>query len=919
MNNKLTLTLLLSIFILLTGLGSRAQISGGCLLTPSTATVCAGASITFSSTDAYSTEIWTPSLGTFTTVPGVYGTGTYTAPSTAGTYTLTYNSNTTLPIYPDICTATITVIANTTAPPITGTPAICSGDTVLFTDGLSGGAWNSSNGLIASTDASGNVTGVAPGTAIISYMPGVTCGVAATYAVEIDVPFALITGSSAVCSGGTTTLNGWSPGGTWSGGTPGLALIGHHSGVVTTYSGISGTTTFTYSSPANACGGPYSANWPFAVDAPITTAGAVTTIYPTAICVGASTYYSDGLTGGTFTSDNTAVATVDPVSGTVTGVSAGTANIGYYLSNSCGTVYATTLGVTVNPLPNAGTIYGTTDVCVGGSGLPLYSTGDPYPTGTWSATGDVSINVATGVMIAGASAGSATVTYASSTATCGAAYTTTVVTVDALPAAITGTSAVCPYAVSLLSDAVPGGAWSSSDPTIAIADGAEIQGITGGTVNITYTLTNGCGTNYATTVFTVYPAANAGTISGTPEFCATGSTTLTHVGGDLGTWSPDGSGIDMVDALGRVTAISAGTATISYNVTSIYGCTAYTTYVVTIDGTLSAPPAIDGTGFLAFCNGTTMTLTDATYGGSWSSGNTAIATIDPVSGVAYGVIPGSAMITYTITNTCGSAFVTASVQVEELQTITITPTYFEIPLCVGSTYPLTATPAGGTWSTWSIPTSTVSSTGVVTAVEEGDAVILYDFSNSCGASTEGHQLFFNEIDMTGHIIIGGPYPSPVCNSTTTNFTCDNAGNDASLGISSYWSLSSPSIGSLVPDPPYAVGVSETGTGPQTLTLNFTNVCGSAYPSVSFTVIDVPSLTASPPTLTLSHTGTATISLSPGATYYTWSSSNMSVADFITQSINSAKIEGLDSGTSIITYTGSNSCGSSTVTVTVTVP
>ena len=72
------------------------------------------------------------------------------------------------------------------------------------------------------------------------------------------------------------------------------------------------------------------------------------------ICEGSTTTLSDAASGGTWSSISTGVATIDGAE-VVTGISAGTSVISYTVSNSCGTVAATTI-VTVNPLPIAGSI-----------------------------------------------------------------------------------------------------------------------------------------------------------------------------------------------------------------------------------------------------------------------------------------------------------------------------------------------------------------------------------------------------------------------------------------------------------------------------------------------------------------------------------------------------------------------------------
>jgi len=60
--------------------------------------------------------------------------------------------------------------------------------------------------------------------------------------------------------------------------------------------------------------------------------------------------------------------------------------------------------------------------------------------------------------------------------------------------------------------------------------------------------------------------------------------------------------------------------------------------------------------------GNTITLTDTIAGGTWSSSNTALATVN-ASGAVRGVAVGTVIISYSKTNTCGTSHVTKSINV----------------------------------------------------------------------------------------------------------------------------------------------------------------------------------------------------------------------------------------------------------------
>ena len=93
--------------------------------------------------------------------------------------------------------------------------------------------------------------------------------------------------------------------------------------------------------------------------------------------------------------------------------------------------------------------------------------------------------------------------------------------------------------------------------------------------------------------------------------------------------------------------------------------------VVSISGTVSINPApcvnptvAAITGNTNVCIGGTSALACSTPGGSWSSSNTSVATVNPTSGLVTGVSTGMAIISYTVTNSFGcSGISTATVNV----------------------------------------------------------------------------------------------------------------------------------------------------------------------------------------------------------------------------------------------------------------
>ncbi len=138
----------------------------------------------------------------------------------------------------------------------------------------------------------------------------------------------VISGASSVCLAGTTTLTASPAGGIW-GATDGNSTVGSATGIVTGTGG--GNTTIYYNSPYNAYGCRTQSRTTLAV---IGTPSAGTLTGASSVCPGASATLSSGITGGSWSSSNAAIATVAP-GGIYTAIASGVANISYTVSNGC--------------------------------------------------------------------------------------------------------------------------------------------------------------------------------------------------------------------------------------------------------------------------------------------------------------------------------------------------------------------------------------------------------------------------------------------------------------------------------------------------------------------------------------------------------------------------------------------------------
>jgi len=428
-----------------------------------------------------------------------------------------------------------------------------------------------------------------------------------------------INGASSVCAGSTIMLSDIFDGGTWSSGNTSDAIVGI-SGIVTGVTG-STSTTITYT-----LGTGCKATKAIAIN-PLPAA-----ITGTAnVCNGATTTLNDATIGGTWSSSNTAIATIT-ASHIVSGLTAGVTSIAYTLATGC----AKSITLTVNQSPAA--INGAKAICTG-STLTLSNVFDG---GVWSSsnTANALIGSATGMLTGITGPGTATISYTLLSDGC---KSTSVVTINPLPAPITGPDNVCAGATTTLADATPGGTWSSSNVAIATINATHVvTGIAPGMAIISYILATGCGQ-----ITSVNVNQSPAPIAGTNALCVGTSTTLSDIF-DGGEWSSSSTGSATIGSTnGVVTGITgATTATIAYTLMS-NGCKS--TMILSV-----IPNPADITGSTNLCTGTTTILSNTIAGGWWSSNNPETALISATTGVVTAIASGTTIITYSLGAGCYS-------------------------------------------------------------------------------------------------------------------------------------------------------------------------------------------------------------------------------------------------------------------------
>lgn len=229
---------------------------------------------------------------------------------------------------------------------------------------------------------------------------------------------------------------------------------------------------------------------------------------------------------------------------------------------------------------------------------------------------------------------------------------------------------------SNLTDATPGGIWSSSNPGIAsINSTGLVTAISAGTTTISYTV----GTSYATTIISVdsYPAffkvhwldttysGNAcmddprfhlymdGSEPGVSYTIENGTNIADRTRTFIGTGFPIDIGRLWFDAGGlRYTS-----GYITASATNARGLIMFTPPNIAYEA-FDTAIAITGSGTV--CNGSSILLTDTNYiynDGHWRSSNPLVATVasftDSTVGFVTGISPGTVVISYSLTSTAG--------------------------------------------------------------------------------------------------------------------------------------------------------------------------------------------------------------------------------------------------------------------------
>jgi uncharacterized protein YjdB len=485
--------------------------------------------------------------------------------------------------------------------------------------------------------------------------------------------------------------------------------------------------------------------------------------------------------------------------------------------------------------------------------------------------------------------------------------------------------------------------WSSSNTAVATVSNTGLVSPTGandsGTVTITATSGGVNGT--AAVSITQDPVASVAVAPLSSTMSSTQTQQLTATLKDAGgtvltgrpvTWSSSNTAIATVSNTGLVSPTGAndsGTVTITATSGGVNGTA---TVAITQDPVASVTLAPASSGISATqTQQLTATLKDA--GGTvltgraitWSSSNTAIATVSNTGLVSPTGANDSGTVTITATSGGVNGTATVAITQDPVASVTLAPPSSGISATQTQQFTATLKDAGGTvltgraitWSSSNTAIATVSNTGLVSPTGANDSGTVTITATSGGVN--GTATVAITPDPVASVTIAPPTSTISATQTQQlNATLKDAGGTVLTGRAVTWTTSDPTIATVS-----NTGlVSPTGpndTGTVTITATSGGVNGTA--TVAITPDPVASVTVAPPTSTINATQTqqlnATLKDAGGTVLtgrtVTWTSSNTGIATVSNTGLVSPTGPN-DTGTVTITATSGGANGTATVTI-----
>ncbi len=475
--------------------------------------------------------------------------------------------------------------------------------------------------------------------------------------------------------------------------------------------------------------------------------------------------------------------------------------------------------------------------------------------------------------------------------------------------------------------------WASSDGTLAsLSVSGMLTALKAGSVTVTATK----GAVSGNMVINVTQATLSSiAVSGGSSLAAGSTEQLTAQGtysdsttGSLttqATWQSSDATVATVSNSGLLTALQAGSVTVTATMGSVSGTASVVVNAVSVSS-ITISPAL-----FSIASGQNQQLTaqavypdgtsqDVTSQVTWSSSATNVAT---VSGT--GLVSGVSAGTSTITATLGSVSRTAvaTVTAAQLNSIIVTPATASIAtgqtqafaangiFSDGSSTDITNSVA---WTSSAISFVTIDPTGLGTGVSAGTATVTATSGTVSGtASLTVTAAVLNSIDIAPddqYIPIGGQFPLVLTGSYSDNTT--------QTLTNAVWSSSDPTIASVDPVSGVVTGVSDSNGNPVTITATADGMSNTT--SVYITAAVAESLTLTPTTASIASGTTQQYSvdaiysdgsIQPLTAGLSWASSSASTASISALGLAT----GIAAGQSTITVTYGSMSATATLTVT----
>ncbi|MDP1843311.1 MAG: gliding motility-associated C-terminal domain-containing protein [Sediminibacterium sp.] len=614
---------------------------------------------------------------------------------------------------------------------ISGANQVKVGSNISLFNTTGGGVWSTNNSAIATINAStGLLNGISAGSVKVQYTVqnanGCSSFVSTTILVNsiglkptisANTTTSFCAGSSVILNSSAATFNQWYKDGVVIGGANGATYTATQTGVYTVASGLD----------------------------QLLSDGIQVTVNPlpaATITQGAQLAFTDcassfiNITANTFTGAayqwlNASGSILNATNQQYAVTTAGNYSVRITDANGC---ISTSSITKVAALPTA-SVTGSSIVCEGTPvSLSVDQIGYSSPAFQWKNAG-VDVTGATSANFNPTVSGTYTVTVNDNTIT--STSCPIAITVNPLPTgsiAASSTIAVCAGTPVTLT-ATPNNAnayqWFNTGNGIANAINNNYIANASGIYSARITDANGCFNTIGSTTVTINAIPIVGDIVGEQNICANTNTNFTNPTTG-GLWSSSNTAVATVDQFGLVRGVSAGTATISYTVTT-NNCPTTVTRTVTVTAGVSI--TTQPTASISQCVGTSASISVVATGNNltyqWFKNGTVIngATTSIYSDNNL-VASDAGNYTVVISSACGSVTSITSVwTVNTFPVVTIAGTQ---QLCFLSTTTFTSTTARGVWSSGNTTAATISAAGVITGRQEGVATITYTVTTPAG-------------------------------------------------------------------------------------------------------------------------------------------------------------------------------------------